>query len=194
MIESLIDIDKQIFIAIHHGLANPVFDMILPWLREPKAWIPLYLLFAFLAIQKYKLQGLYIVLAAAVIVALCDRFSAGFMKPYFERLRPCHEPSLTLYIRDLVDCGGQYGFISSHATNHFGLAVIFAWFFKKVSSMSCIPWVFYLWAGVISLAQIYVAKHYFGDVLVGALAGILIAKVLLAIFTKFIVIKSLPTH
>ncbi|PCJ67695.1 MAG: phosphatase PAP2 family protein [Bacteroidetes bacterium] len=186
MIESLIDIDKQVFIAIHQGLSNPFFDWLMPLLRKPLTWLPLYLLFAFLAVKKYKLQGLYIILATALIVAICDRFSAGFMKPFFERLRPCHEPSLAQYLRDLVNCGGQYGFISSHATNHFGMAVIFTWFFKKVSSMSYINWVFYLWAGVISFAQIYVAKHYLGDVLVGMLFGILFGWVILKIFRKLV--------
>ena len=190
MIDSLIHIDKQIFIAVHEGLANPFFDWLMPLLREPKVWIPLYLAFVFLAIRKYKLQGLYIVLATVLIVVLCDRFSAGFMKPFFERLRPCHEPSLSEYIRDLVNCGGQYGFISSHATNHFGMAVIFTWFFKKLHNTSCLNWIFYAWAGLISFAQIYVAKHYFGDVLIGAICGMLIGFIILYIFKKLIVHKD----
>ena len=131
------------------------------------------------------------VIATIVVVALCDRFSAGYMKPFFERLRPCHEPSLAAHIRNLIDCGGQYGFISSHATNHFGMAVMFTWFFNKVSSMSWVNWVFYLWAALVSFAQIYVGKHYLGDVLVGAVCGILIGKAVLAIFTKFVQIKKL---
>lgn len=189
MIDSLIHIDKQIFIAIHQGLANPFFDWLFPILREAKTWIPLYLVFVFLAIHRYKTQGIFIVLAAVLIVILCDTFSAGFMKPFFERLRPCHEPSIAAHIRNLIDCGGRYGFISSHATNHFGMAVLFTWFFKKVSSLAYIDWVFYLWAAVICFAQIYVGKHYFGDVLFGALAGLLIGKIVLTIFTKFIVVR-----
>lgn len=193
MMESLIHIDKQIFIAIHEGMANPFFDWLLPILREAKTWIPLYLVFVFLAIHKYKTQGVFIVLATVLIVVLCDRFSAGFMKPFFERLRPCHEPSLAAHLRNIIDCGGQYGFISSHATNHFGLAILFTWFFKKISDMTCLNWVFYTWAGLISFAQIYVGKHYFGDVLIGAICGILIAKLILSIFKKFNKIKYLSS-
>jgi undecaprenyl-diphosphatase len=191
VIDQLTAIDKQLFVAIHQGLANGVFDVVLPLLREPLTWLPLYLLFAFLAVKKYKLQGLYIILATAVVVALCDRFSAGFMKPFFERLRPCHEPSLASYIRGLIDCGGQYGFISSHATNHFGMAVMFTWFFKKISKMTWLSWAFYAWAGLISFAQVYVGKHYVGDVVVGMLCGILLGKLILTIFTKIRVIKEL---
>ena len=176
MIDHLLDIDQRLFIAIHDGLANGVFDFILPLLRKPLTWLPLYLLFAFLAIKKYKLRGIYIILITAVVVALCDRFSAGFMKPFFERLRPCHEPSLAQYMRHLIDCGGQYGFISSHATNHFGMAVMFTWFFTKISSQNYLNLAFYAWAGIISFAQVYVGNHYLGDVVVGLLCGILIGK------------------
>ena len=191
MIDTLINIDKEIFIAIHTGLANPVLDWLMPILRDAKTWAPLYLFFVVLAVRKYKAQGVYIVLATVLIVVLTDRFSAGFMKPFFERLRPCHEPGLATYIRNLIDCGGQYGFISSHATNHFGMAVMFTWFFKKVSTMTYLNWVFYVWAGIISFAQVYVGKHYPGDVIVGMICGILIGKIILTILTKLKVIKNL---
>jgi membrane-associated phospholipid phosphatase len=193
VIEKLIAIDQQAFVAIHHAMANPVFDVLLPLAREPLTWLPLYLAFAYLAIKKYKTQGLYIIIATAVIVALCDRFSAGLIKPYFERLRPCHEPNLATYIRHLVDCGGQYGFISSHATNHFGMAVIFTWFFKKISRLPFLTWVFYAWAALISFAQIYVGKHYPGDVIVGMLVGIIIGKLILNILTRLPMIKKLSS-
>ena len=186
MIDSLIDIDKQVFVAIHNGLVNTIFDVVMPFLREAYTWIPLYLTFVFFAIKKYKVQGLYIILATVLVVVLCDRFSAGFMKPYFERLRPCHEPSISKYIRSIIDCGGQFGFISSHATNHFGMAVMFTWFFKKISKVSFLTWVFYAWAGLVSFAQIYVGKHYPGDVLFGALCGFLIGWAVLFFFKKLI--------
>lgn len=184
MIESLINIDQRLFIVIHSDLANTLFDGLMPIIRNAKTWIPLYIVFIYFIFKKYKTQGFYILLSAIVIVALTDQFSAGFMKPYFERLRPCHEPSLTQYIRGLIDCGGQYGFISSHATNHFGLAVIFSWFFKKSLNFNYSAWVFYTWAGLISFAQIYVGKHYPSDVLVGAISGIFIGWVILSVLQK----------
>ncbi|MGB0850263.1 MAG: phosphatase PAP2 family protein [Bacteroidia bacterium] len=190
MIDHLLHIDREIFIAINNGLSNSFFDWLLPYMREALTWIPLYLAFVFFAIRKYKLQGLYIIIATLLIVVLTDRFSAGFMKPFFERLRPCHEPNLADHIRGIIDCGGQYGFISSHATNHFGLAVMLTWFFKKISQISCINWVFYVWASLISFAQIYVGKHYFGDVLIGALCGVLIGTFVLRLFLRLVKISG----
>jgi undecaprenyl-diphosphatase len=184
VIESLINIDQRLFIVIHSDLANTLFDGLMPIIRNAKTWIPLYIVFIYFIFKKYKIQGLYILISSIIVVALTDQFSAGFMKPYFERLRPCHEPSLAEYIRGLIDCGGQYGFISSHATNHFGLAVIFSWFFKKSYKLNYSSWVFYTWAGLISFAQVYVGKHYPGDVIVGAISGIFIGWIILNVLQK----------
>ena len=193
MITQLTAWDKELFLLIHNSMATPYLDGFMLLLRDAKTWIPLYLFFAFLAVKKYKTNGLLFILITALVVVLTDRFSAGFMKPFFERLRPCHEPSLAQYMRHLIDCGGQYGFISSHATNHFGMAVMFTWFFTKISSQNYLNWAFYAWAGIISFAQVYVGKHYLGDVIVGMLCGILIGKIILTIFTKLKVIKSLSS-
>jgi undecaprenyl-diphosphatase len=190
VLDVLLNIDRQIFLAIHQDMANSFFDILLPILREAKTWIPLYLIFAFLAVYKFKLKGLYILAAAGIIVLLADQFSSGFMKPYFERLRPCHEPSLMGQIRNLIDCGGAYGFISSHAANHFGLAIIFTWFFKEITRLKLMNWIFYVWAGLISFAQVYVAKHYPSDVVVGALSGILIGWLIVTFLKKFVLTKE----
>ncbi|MDC0579965.1 phosphatase PAP2 family protein [Bacteroidia bacterium] len=176
MIEFLQDIDQSIFILIHEKWAHPILDAILLPIRNALTWIPLYVLFIFLIFKEYQLKGFYFLLAAILSIILTDQFSAGFMKPFFERLRPCHEPSLSQHIRHIIDCGGQYGFISSHATNHFGLAVIFTWFFTKKHPSNHLHWIFYVWAGLISFAQVYVGKHYLGDIMVGAIAGFIIGK------------------
>jgi undecaprenyl-diphosphatase len=186
MITQLIEWDKELFLQIHLGMASPYMDSFMLLIREAKTWIPLYLFFAFLAVRKYKLNGLYFILIAAIVVVLTDRFSAGFMKPFFERLRPCHNPIFLTegFIRNILNCGGQYGFVSSHAANHFGLAVIFSWFFKQIADYKFIDSIFYLWAGLISFAQIYVGKHYPADVLVGAFSGIVIGFLILKLYIR----------
>ena len=186
MIDALIQIDRDWFIAIHHGTACGVLDTILPFFREKTNWIPLYLFFAFMAIYKFKLRGLYVVLAAAVTVLLADQFAAGFMKPTFERLRPCNDYYFENQIRQLVHCGSGYSFISAHATNHFALAVVFTWFFRHISASSCIKWIFYAWAAIIAYAQIYVGVHYPLDVLAGAVSGLLIGLLVILSFQKLV--------
>ena len=70
----------------------------------------------------------------------------------------------------LVSCGGGLSFVSSHAANHFGLAV-----FLSVVLGKRFPWVvpiLIFWAAVISIAQVYVGVHYPIDITGGALLGI----------------------
>jgi len=46
-------------------------------------------------------------------------------------------------------------------------------------------WLFFLWAGVIAYAQIYVGVHYPLDVLVGAMIGLVVGKLNGMVFKKF---------
>jgi membrane-associated phospholipid phosphatase len=186
MIDQLTQWDIALFKAIHVAGANAFFDAVLPILREARVWLPLYLVFIVIAIRFYKTKGAILVGFVLAAVGIADRFSAGFMKPFFARLRPCHNPELQEVIRELIHCGGQYGFISSHATNHFALAVLFTWFFQQHFKQSVFRWVFYLWAALICYAQVYVAKHYPADVLVGAVCGMLIGQGVLLLYQKTI--------
>ena len=85
MIEFLQDIDQSIFILIHEKWAHPILDAILLPIRNALTWIPLYVLFIFLIFKEYQLKGFYFLLAAILSIILTDQFSAGFMKPFFER-------------------------------------------------------------------------------------------------------------
>jgi undecaprenyl-diphosphatase len=78
-------------------------------------------------------------------------------------------------IRLLVHKGGMYGFVSSHAANFFALAAIVSSIFSR---KRYIPFVFYTWASIVAYSRIYVGKHYFLDILGGAVLGIIIAKLI----------------
>ena len=71
MQEFLKNIDYTIFHFINQTISNPVFDFLLPILREAKNWIPLYIFLAIYLIRKYKSEAvkyaLYIVIAFALI-------------------------------------------------------------------------------------------------------------------------------
>ena len=94
------------------------------------------------------------------------------IKNYFQRLRPCHEPTLEGLVH-LVNnkCGGKFGFVSSHASNHFALAVFLSILYKN--TYKYFPLLIFLWAAIIAYSRIYLGVHYPGDVIGGAISGIL---------------------
>jgi undecaprenyl-diphosphatase len=86
-------------------------------------------------------------------------------------------------VRTLVDCGTGFSFPSSHASNHFALAVFFVVLFGRHFKWAIVLPL--LWAFSIAFAQVYVGVHFPVDVMSGACIGALIGIVLGYIFKNF---------
>ena len=177
----LLQFDQELFLLINRGLAHPLLDALLPATRNMWLWAPLYLFFiAWLSINFGK-KGWIVVGLVLLTFACTDMISSSFIKPLVDRLRPCNDPDLAEYVRLLVKCGGGKSFTSSHATNHFGVAMFLGLVLKPFFKPAL--FLLLLWAGTISLAQVYVGVHYPLDVIAGALLGSSIGF-LISIFYK----------
>ncbi|WP_223265865.1 phosphatase PAP2 family protein [Vicingus serpentipes] len=118
---------------------------------------------------------LYIVPFIVTLIFLSDKISVYFFKEVFMRLRPCHNPEIANLVHIVSDhCGGQYGFVSSHATNTFALAVFVGLLVKQ--KISWLLPTLVIWAAVVSYSRIYLGVHYPGDVICGAILGAIIGK------------------
>lgn len=167
-------IDQAIFEFINQDLANPFLDWLLPAYRDKVTWVPFYLLTAFLLYRSYGARRtLYLLACIGIVLGVADQLAASVLKPMIGRLRPCVEPTIIEEVRSLVGCGGKYSFPSNHATNHFALAGILAMTYLRDKFSWKI--VVYAWATSICFAQVYVGKHWPGDVLGGAILGLLLA-------------------
>lgn len=168
--EWLIQADKRAFALINQYLTHPALDAVAPWWRESVTWTPLYLFLLIFAAINCKKSSIPWIAMALVTILLSDQFSSTLVKPFFGRLRPCNDPSLMGSVRLLLDgCGAGYSFTSSHATNHFALAM-----FLSVTLQSWLQryaWILFVWAFSIAYAQVYVGVHYPLDVLAGAVLG-----------------------
>jgi membrane-associated phospholipid phosphatase len=164
-------VDKLLFVLIQHDSDHSVLDPLMPFLREPLTWIPLYAFMGYYAFRTGKQKAWAFILLSLLTFAITDSLTAQVLKPIFGRLRPCHEPEMQAFLRGLVDCGGLYSMPSNHAANHFGLAAF--WYFS-IRSMNGAKWRWlWVWAALICYAQVYVGKHYPFDVLAGAVVGTL---------------------
>lgn len=175
--------DKVLFVFVNRDLSNAVFDVLCPIIRTKETWIPLYILVAFFTYKKYGKPSIVWLGIALLTILLTDQ-TAHLFKIVFERVRPCNEASLLSSLILRVDhCNNSFSFISAHAANHFGQAIIYHSIFKnKIASFG-----FFTWASAIAFSQVYVGVHYPTDVIVGAIIGISIGALLSIYGTKLVV-------
>lgn len=178
--EWLLNTDTQLLLAIN-GWNSPIADKIMLFFSAIPVWIPLYAaivaLFFYPKWQTFKSEkvpfwvvGLFSVVAVAICFGLCDQVSC-FIKESVQRFRPSNEPALEGLVRLLEGRGANYGFVSSHAANTFGLATLTAFIFRKKPYAIAM----FIWAAIVSYSRVYLAKHYPLDVICGAFLGIAIA-------------------
>lgn len=177
-------LDKLLFALINQRLSVTWLDPLMLMLREPLTWLPLYLGVLIWSFKKMPTQVWWFLVLGAATFAITDFSSASLLKPWLQRVRPCYDESLTGVVRSLVGCGGRYSMPSSHAANHFGLAMF--WFccvFRVTGKRWHWVWV---WAFMIGYAQVYVGKHFPADIIIGAVLGLLAGWLTFRIFDMVI--------
>lgn len=180
--KNLLQIDKDLFLFLNNlGSAN--YDPFWILISNKWIWIPLYALFLFILAKNFKLKSLvFILIFVALGITISDQI-AGIFKVGFARLRPCHDVSLQGLMR-IVDCGGSFGFYSSHASNSFFLASFLSVLLKN--KYGWFPYFLFIWAIIVSYSRIYLGVHFPFDILMGAIMGFLLGGLFATLAKKTI--------
>ena len=173
MVES---IDQQLFLWLN-GLHAGWLDAVMVSITQMWPWIPIYILLLHLVFKQYGKRGWWILLGVVVLLLCSDQLSAHVCKPLFHRLRPCFNPELEGLVHLPKGLpGGLYGFVSSHAANTFAVATFLTAALRK--NYRSIGWWLYAWALISSYSRIYIGVHYPGDIIAGAVLGILVGLII----------------
>lgn len=176
----LIDIDRHLTLWLnswHTGFADCFYYFI----TASTTWIPLYLVLAWMFFKQQGGRGLVTIITIAILVGLADFISSSVLKPLIERPRPCHDEIMQWMVH-LVNGrrGGMFGFVSSHAANTFALATFVALVVRHTGlSLSLFAWAF-----LNSYSRIYNGMHFVGDIVCGAILGMVLARLVYEFYLR----------
>lgn len=163
-------LDTSLTLAIN-SCHSPFFDNFFYIYTQTWTWIPAILVLLVWMWRKWGVRSLYVVAGIALCILLADQISSSLLKPLVARLRPTHNPEIADLIHTVNGYrGGRYGFVSSHAAN----AATFVTFTALIFRNRYYSILLSLWAFFTTYSRVYLGVHYVGDVLCGALIGVLV--------------------
>ena len=184
--QNIVAWDHALFKLINNSWHNSFFDAVLPYIRIAEFWVPLYFFLLLFAVINFQVKGWQWFLIAGLTAIITNFISSDLIKQNIHRLRPCNNPAIADWVRVvMVKYRPQSSsFTSSHAANHFGIAMYLFTTLKNI----CGKWMglFFVWAFCICYAQMYVGVHYPLDILGGTIIGLGIGFITGKLFNKYV--------
>jgi undecaprenyl-diphosphatase len=172
MLEAIKALDRQLLLAVNHA-HSPVLDAVMVFASNRLVWFPAYAVLIGWLIYYFRRGSVLLLPLVFAAVGLADSITSRVFKPFFGRPRPCHDATIFTQLYLPGGCGGQFGFLSSHAANSMALAVFVATALPP-GRFRLLKIVIFAWALLLSYSRMYLGAHYPTDVLGGAAIGALL--------------------
>lgn len=170
MVESLVALEREAFLWLN-APHTPYLDSVMYLISNWVPWTIFFILFIFsMTAGQKRNESLLLLFGLLLVVFLADGTSSGIIKPLFQRLRPTHHPLTEDLVQTVLGYkGGNYGFVSGHSANFFGVAL----FTSLVIRHRGYTIISHIVALTVAYSRIYLGVHFITDVLPGILLGLL---------------------
>ena len=175
------NVDVVLFYFINLNIQNPFFNYLMPIITNlglSLFWIVLSIILIIFGGKKGRNVALILLIAIVIGFFLFDILKYVFMRP---------RPFMVLTGVHQLATAYNYSFPSGHATIAFIACIILG---KKYGHLI----LFILFAVLIAFSRVYIGVHYPGDVVAGALLGVIISIFVLHFENDILKLKNRLVH